>query len=233
MNAPTGSFRGPVEVADWPDRLSARVTTPGASPRLHGYEVEGDLARHYGAVELLLLTLTGELPDPGRARAAEIALAFLAPVSVAHASAHGAVLARLCGATTSATVGASAVGLAEQARFLLDRHDALLAWLAAPAAELPSQHRSESATETASVTRLRALLEPTGLDVGWFSLGPTRDAALLGVLYGCGLRRRELLEAALVVARLPVVVAEAFAEKAANFANYPTDLPAYRYEDPR
>ena len=113
--------------------------------------MEGDLARHYGAVELLLLTLTGELPAAGHARAAEIALAFLAPVSVAHASTHGAVLARLCGATTSATVGVSAVGLAEQARFLLDRHEALLTWLAAPEAELPEQYRSESAAETASI----------------------------------------------------------------------------------
>ena len=181
----------------------------------------------------MLLTLTGELPAPGHARAAEIALAFLAPVSVAHASAHGAVLARLCGATTSATVGVSAVGLAEQARVLLDRHDALLAWLAAPEGELPIQYRSESATETASVERLGALLASTGLDVRWFALRPTRDAALLGVLYGAGLSRRELLETVLVVARLPAVVAEAFAEKPANFANYPTDLPAYRYEDPR
>ncbi len=233
MSAPTASFRGPVEATDWPSKLNARVTTPGHAPLLHGYDVEGDLAHYYRGIEITLLALTGELPAPGVARAAEIALAFLAPCSVAHAATHGAVLARLCGATTSATVGVSAVGLAEQARFLLDHHESLLDWLGSREGELPQAYRSPSAMETASVERLRALLQPTGVDVGWFSEGPSRDAALLGVLHACGLRRRELLETLLVVARLPAVVAEAFAEKTANFANYPTDLPAYRYEDPR
>jgi hypothetical protein len=233
MSTPAVSFRGPVEAATWPEQLDARVTTPGTSPHLHGYDVEGDLAQHYRATELTLFTLTGELPTPGIARAAEIALAFLAPFSVAHAATHGAVVARLCGATTSATVGVSAVGLAEQARFLLDRHEGLLAWLETRDGDLPPDYRSPSALETASVQRLRTLLQPTGVDVSWFVWMPTRDAALLGVLHACGLRRRELLEALLVVARLPAVVAEAFAERPANFENYPTDLPAYRYEDPR
>jgi hypothetical protein len=233
MSAPAISFHGPVEATSLPHRLSARVTTPGAEPRLHGYDVEADLARYYGAMDLTLLALTGELPAPPVTRAAEIAFSFLAPLSVAHAATHGAVLARLCGSTTSATIGVSALGLAEQARALLDRHDAFLAWLDARSGKLPSEYRSTSAAESASVERLRALLEATGIDVGWFSESPSRDAALLGALHACGLRRRELLEAALVIARLPAVVAEAFAEKAANFSNYPSDLPAYRYEDPK
>jgi hypothetical protein len=212
--------------------LRARVTTPGRSPRLRGYDVEDDLARHYGSVELTLLALTGELPTPGGARAFEIALAFLAPVSVAHAATHSAVLARLCGATTSATISVSAVGLAEQARFVLDQHEAFLTWLATPATELPPEYRTSDPDEAASVARLAELLVPTGVELPWLTSGPTREAALLGVLFGCGLRRRALMEAALVLARLPAVIAEAFAEKATNFANYPIDLPAYRYEDP-
>lgn len=232
INASPSPAPGPVEVTKWPRQLRARVTTPGPAPLLHGYDVEGDLARHYGLTELFITALLGEPPAPETTRAVEIALSFFAPLSVAHASTHSAVLARLCGATTSATISVSAVALAEQARVLLDHHVAWLAWLASPNAELPEPYRATSPTDTASVERLRALIEPTGLKVPWLDLGPTRDAALLGVLYQSGFTQRERIETLLVVARLPVVLAEAFAEQPANFVHYPTDLPAYRYEDP-
>jgi hypothetical protein len=228
---PTLDLQGPLESADFPEALTARVVTPGASPRLHGFDVEADLSRHYGPTDLLFLSLTGELPSPEAAGALRVALAFLSPVSVAHASVHAAVLARLCGTTSSSTIGVAAIGLAEQARVLLDAHAELLLWLHEPSGEFPARFRSDDPGDRASVERLRVALASTGFLDSTLDLRPSRDAALLSVLFMCGLRRREQLEAAIVTSRLPSTIAEALSEKVVDFAHYPINLPRYRYEE--
>jgi hypothetical protein len=224
---------GPLEAAKFPEKLTARVITPGGEPRVHGYDVESDLAHHYGATDLVLLSLTGELPTE-RARAAfEVAWLFLAPVSVAHAGSHASVLARLCGATVSSTVGVAAIGLAEQARALLAEHGELLRSLRATAGTLPERYQSFAAEERESVERLVMALARTGLCVPMLQQSPTRDAALLSVLFACGLKRPEQLQAVIVLARMPCALAEGFAERATNFGNYPINLPPFAYEESR
>ena len=234
MSTPSGTtvgLSGPLEETTFPETLTARVVTPGSEPRLHGYDVERDLALHYGTHELLLLSLTGELPTAEAAALFAVASAFLAPVSVAHASTHATVLARLCGAATSTTIGTAAIGLGEQARVMLDEHEALLRWLEHPDGALPDRFRATPASERESVERLVAALERKGLSVPCLREGPTRDAALIAVLHAAGVTRRELLEAAIVTVRLPVALAEAFGESVANFRRYPTNLPLFRYEE--
>jgi hypothetical protein len=222
---------GPLESGQFPDKLTARVITPGARPHLHGYDVETDLARHYGVTDLVLLSLTGELPaEPARA-AFEVAWLFLAPVSVAHAGPHATVLARLCGATASSMFGVAAIGLAEQARALISDHTELLRWLRSETHALPARFQGQKPDDQASVERLRRALADTGLVVRALEQNPTRDAALLSVLFACGLRRPEQLEAVIVLARLPSALAEGFAERATNFANYPINLPAFAYQE--
>jgi hypothetical protein len=227
----TTQHPGPLEEASFPERLSARVVTPGANPRLHGYDVEGDLAAHYRGSELTLLSLTGELPSEEALAMFEVASAFLAPVSVAHASTHAAVLARLCGATTSTTIGTAAIGLAEQVRALLDQHEDLLRWLRKPTDDLPEPFRTAGPEDAASVERLRTVLSKRGLTLTSLDRGPTRTAALLMLLHAAGLRRRERIEAAIVLSRLPTVIAEALAERPTNFGNYPMNLPRFSYEE--
>jgi hypothetical protein len=228
---PSFDLQGPLDVAAFPATLSARVVTPGARPRVHGYDVEGDLARHYGPTDLLLLSLTGELPSPEASAALGVALTFLAPVSVAHASVHGAVLARLCGAIGGSTLGVAAIGLAEQARVLLDEHVALLAWLSAPTGELPAQYRASNDEDRAAVGRLEQALMASRFVPPALAARPTRAAALLIVLFACGLTQRDQLEAAIVCARLPSAVAEALSVKVADFDQYPANLPRYRYQE--
>jgi hypothetical protein len=226
-------FSGPLEAGQFPKKLTARVVTPGRVPRVHGYDVESDLARHYGATDLVLLSLTGELAtEPARA-AFEVAWLFLAPVSVAHAGPHAGVLARLCGATASSTVAVATIGLAEQARALLAEHGELLRSLRSSAATLPERYQSSVAEEREAVERLRLALDRTGLRVPALEQSPTRDAALLSVLFACGLRRPEQLQAVVVLARMPCALAEGFAERATNFGNYPINLPPFVYEDSR
>ena len=228
---PSFDLEGPLDVAPFPDRLSARVITPGARPRLHGYDVEGDLAQHYDATDLLILSLTGELPSPRTSAGARIALTFLAPISVAHASVHASALARLCGTASVATVGVAAIALAEQVRVLLDEHSALFAWLASTDGPLPGQYLATDPEDRASTARLRGALALTGLSFPELDAVPKRDAALLIVLFRCGIKERAQLETAIVTARLPSTLAEAMAVKVTDFDHYPANLPRYLYRD--
>ena len=234
MNAPMSKKQilcGPLETETFPERLTARVVEPGPSPRVHGYDVEADLARYYRASELTLLSLTGELPSPGASAAFEVACMFLAPISVAEAPVHAAVLARLCAAPSSSIAAVAAIALSQQARALVAEHEPLIAWLQTGEGELPARFRTKDEQEAESVARLgRALLarefaHPT------LSQQPTRLAALISVLFACGLRQPAQLEAVILLARLPSTLAEGLAEKPTNFSGYPINLPAYVYEE--
>jgi hypothetical protein len=185
---------GPFDI-DWPEKLTARVVTPGPAPRIHGYDAEGDLARHYTWAETVLLILTGELPSESRTRAFEIAMSFLAPAPVQEAPTHAAVVARVCSVYTSAIVGTAAVALAEQARYWMSR--------ANEPGDVPG--------EDASVERLRHALRHAGLSVPGIEGRVTRFAALVATLRFAGLEATEQQEAAMVLARLPCALAEAFA----------------------
>ena len=232
MNAPNPcEFRGPLEEGTWPDTLLARVVTPGDDPRVRGYDVESDLALYYRASDVTLLALTSELPTPDLSAAFEVAQVYLAPVSVAHASTHAAVVARLCGASASATIGVAASALAEQARVLVSDHEELLAALPIAGSELPACAIATSEPELTAFTRLEAALARVGFTFPTWSARPTRLAALIYVLYSCGLTRREQLEAVIVQSRLMCTLAEAFAERKANFNRYPVNLPRFRYEE--
>ena len=230
-NASGHPSSGPLESGNFPDKLLARVVTPGRQPRLHGYDVEADLAQHYSPSEVAYLAITGELPEPDAAAALDAVLVFASPVSVACAPTHAAVLSQLCGANSGATLGVAAIALAEQAKSLLYEHEELLTWLNAPAAPFPSQFQSMKTEDRDAVERLVSALRPSRLVVPTLSHEPAPDAAVIAVLHACGLRSSRQIEALLVWTRLPVVLAEAFAETEANFKNYPINLPHYEYQE--
>lgn len=110
------TYVGPFDREPWPDKLVANVVSPGATPRLHGYDVAGDLARHYGIADVAWLALRGELPSDDERAAFETALVLLSPTHIGQAPAHAAFLAQLIGALPAATVAVAAVGLGELAR---------------------------------------------------------------------------------------------------------------------
>jgi hypothetical protein len=205
---------GPLDDVAWPEKLTARVVTPGPSPRMHGYDVEGDLARHYSWAETVLLTLTGELPSPACLRAFEVAMHFLAPAPVNEAPTHAAIVARVCNVFTSALVGTAAITLAEQARHAVSSR---------------SPESPPSSDESASVDRLRDALRDAGLSVPGTEGAVGRTEALLATLRFAGLDRPELQETAMVLARLPCALAEAFATPAHGYRDYPVQLPDVRY----
>jgi hypothetical protein len=156
---------------------------------------------------------------------------FLAPVSVAEAPAHAAVLARLCSAPSSSIAAVAAITLSEQARALVTEHEPLLAWLRSGVGPLPPRFRSENGDEAESVARLARALSAHGSEHPALAQKPTRFAALFCVLFACGLEQPAQLEAAILVARLPSTLAEGLAETPTNFSGYPINLPAYIYEE--
>lgn len=222
---------GPIEDHAFPPHVEARVVTPGADPRLHGFSVESDLAVHYRFPELVQVALTGAVPDEARGRAFDIALQFSAPLAVSEAPTHAAVLARLCGARTSSILAVTCIALAERARTLVAEHHDLVAWLDDPAGELPVRFRARGAEDRASVERLRGALAAAAIAVPALEHDPDRQSALFMTLHFAGLTRAEHLETALVLASLAPSLAEAEAHRAGAFEQYPMRLPDFAYED--
>jgi hypothetical protein len=223
-------FSGPIEENDWPDKLKAHVVTPGPRPRIHGYDVEGDLARHYSFAETILLTLTGEPPEEETGKAFEIALQFLAPISIAEAPAHAAMLARMCGAEASGVTQVGTTALAEQARSTIDGYTSVLESLERVGLARKVERGPAPASERAAIELLGQHLARVGFDSECLSGQERLDGAILCLLQRIGLRKRWQLEAAFVVCRLPAVVAEAFAVTPGEFKDYPMDLPPFEYE---
>ncbi len=225
--------RGPLDAGQWPTQLVAHVVTTGDAPRIHGYDVQSDLARHYSASEVVLLTFTGELPTPEALAAFEVATLFAAPMPISYAPTHAASLARTCAGTTSSILGTGTITLAEQARVLLRDHASWIAWIVAPVpGVLPAVVRA-TAEDHAAVLRLRAALKAKmASGVPALEHDITLDAALIATFHAAGLVKPEQIESAFVHARLPAVVAEAF-RASANYNDYPLHLPPIHYEDPR
>ncbi|MEJ7754572.1 MAG: hypothetical protein WKF38_05255, partial [Candidatus Limnocylindrales bacterium] len=104
-------FRGPIEDTAWPAALVARVSDSAASPTLHGYAIETDLARHYRFGETMLLALTGVAPTEADGTAFEVAMIFASATDIRDAPVHAAALARLCGARPANALATGLVGL--------------------------------------------------------------------------------------------------------------------------
>jgi hypothetical protein len=231
MSTPPRDHRGPIEDLEWARRLPARAISPGPSPRLHGYDVYGDLAQHYRFAELVLTGLRGEAPSRAEGELIEAVMTFLAPCTVAEPPSHIAVLSRACGARASSIIAASAVALAEQAAAIVGEHLPLLEWLAEPRGAPPEPFRCRDPEQRIAVDKLREHVRRTATSVRIELLehDPTLLAALLAVAYRAGLRDPDHLQALIVTARLPVVLAEGFAYPRGNRRDYPLDLPSFRY----
>jgi hypothetical protein len=224
-------FVGPIEELEWTKRLKAHVVTPGPRPRIHGYDVEGDLSRNYSFAESVFLALTGRVPDERTGRAFDLALQYLSPVAVTEAPSHASVLARMCGASPSGVCEVAAIGLAEQARYILHEHRPFIEWLRHPEKEIPEDFRAESEDDVRFVKNLKDRLNLIGLLVPALEHNPTRMAALIALIHLCGVTESAQMSLIFVLARLAVVGAEALAVDPGSFVNYPIAYPRFRYEE--
>jgi hypothetical protein len=159
-------------------------------------------------------------------------MTFLTPLSIAEAPTHVAALAHITGSRSSAILGVAAIALAERARTVVADSASLLAWLASPGSSLDAGFLTDVPGERESVQRLRDALAASGVRIPALETSLSRQAALVATLFFAGLTRPQQLEAALVMASLPCVVAEAPFHGVASFREYPMQLPPFHYEDP-
>jgi hypothetical protein len=221
---------GPIEDARWPDRIVARVVAPGPPARIHGYDVEGDLAVSYGFGEVVLLLLTGEALPEATGRLFEAALVFLSPITVGEAPTHAAVLTRAVGSSTASVLAAGASTLA---RAVADEAERLVAALAAVGADGPPPALlAADGKERALVDGLRRLAERAGVSVPELAVDVGLLVGVAAVLRACGLAAADRIAVALMVSRLPAMAAEALASPRLGFLQHPCRLPDYRYEPP-
>lgn len=239
-----GVYVGPFDREAWPERLAARVVSPDAT-RVQGYDVAGDLARHYGIADVAWLAICGELPDETQRAAFGTALVLLAPTHLGQAPAHAAALSRLIGALPAATVGVAAVGLGELARSERDALAPWLRWLDAAAAaeahaagevgEVPACARAapRDAIESIDAQRwLDAQLRSWFGDARGLPDVPLhRPAIAYAILHRLGLTEPLAVEALATWARLPAVIAEAASLRPGAIRAYPARVPDYRYVD--
>lgn len=222
-------LRGPIEDLTWARKLPAHVFTDGLRPRLCGFDLYGDLAQNYRASDLVLTGLRGEPPTEAESELFDAILTFLAPVSVGEAPTHGAVLSRLCGAAAPSVTAVGAAVLAHQAADLLDQHVDLLRWLASQVSPLPTAFRCQSEAERGAVGLLAQRVRRSGVELPILSRDPSLVATLLAACHQCGLTDSGRLQAVIVIAKLPGLLAETLAATSGDRQSYPIDLPAFRY----
>jgi hypothetical protein len=224
--------RGPIEDGSWPSTLAGFVGDPSDASRLHGYDVWRDLSVHYGFAELLLTALRGVAPDRVEGRAFELALTLLVPVSIAESEVHAAALAHMLGAPAPGVVATGAIGIAEHAGAVAERHATWLAWLDLRDGPQPSYVRGRDDRDRACAELVRARLTSEECRIV-HELSLTVDATILALLHAAGLRGAPQMIAAWVVARLPATVAEAAAHPHGTQRDYPIGVPPFDYEEDR
>jgi hypothetical protein len=230
------STSSPFDDFEAPEQLVARVVTPEPRPRLHGFDVQADLVRHYDFAEIVFTALVGRPPQRPEGRSFNVLLSFLLPISVAEAPCHGAVIARICGAKTQRVVAAAATLLCEQARVELDRRAALLEWLEhGRQGPPPAEPNAIDPEERAAVATLHERLREAGLEVSAEDSSLSLLGSIVAGLHACGFRHSWQLEATWCLARLPAAAAEAMAFAPGAFGEYPMRQPPFelRVEEPR
>lgn len=221
----------PLDLSHHPNSLEAHVVESSESMRIFGYDVVSDLVCHYSFAEMILLLLTGELPDRSKGQAFETTLGFLSPVSIAEAPAHAAVLARIAGANSAGLVGVASVALAEQARDWLSRYEPFLRWLENTDGEPPAVSIEVDDDKRRLMVEMKKLLALSGVSHGGLDYDLNKDALILTALYECGLTTPHQIEVAVVMARLPCLIAEAHAYVPGKLDAYPINLPPFKYEE--
>lgn len=213
-----------------PAKLPAYVVSPAPDPRIHGYAVTEDLARHASFVDVGWLALTGELPTPGERAALERALILLSPLHVGEGPTHAAVLARVAGASDEVIAPIAATALGQYTAEEISQLAPLFAWLEGQGA-VP-----DTAVETAPTPEQRHAYEDTAARTAEWLGAPlpsgvvlTRVATAYALLYRLGVADPLRLQALSCWARMPVVFAEAACNKSGRVAGYPARLPDYAY----
>ncbi len=222
------------EPSDWfaspqfATQLEARVVDDsGSEPRIHGFGVRSDLAKHFAVADVMFLALTGEEPLPRQSESLRRALVLLAPIGAGSAPSHLGILAHMVARDYAASLASSAAALAERAATVVADRTLLLAALREDRLprELPlAPEEEEAALEIATLFADCSEVAKRP----WFVRLDATSAAI-AVLFECGLTDNWQLESMLFWAWAPCVMAEMGTRARDPMDAYPINLPRFRY----
>jgi hypothetical protein len=211
-------------------QLEARVVdTSGEEPRIHGFGVRSDLARHFSFADVIALSLTGVEPSERASDALRRALVVLSPTDVGSAPAHLGVLVHLVSRDYASSVASASALLAERAAATLAERAELLQALREGREPAATASQLEAANaEGEEVAGLFAQCSDFA-QTPWFARLDATSAALV-VLFECGLVENWQLQSALFLAWCPCTMAELGTRGSDPIESYPINLPKFRYE---
>src|SRR5690606_22794650 len=190
---------GPVDHVNARETLETHVvSTDNGDVRVHGFSLCNDLIPNYSFAEYIFTCITGHPPDREQGRAFEVTLGFLAPIEPVDAPMHAAILAQVCQNSTS-TIASIAAVASNEALTPIHQGD-----VETYVATLPDSYRDTVANCDTIETALRAVLDRCGVDVDRW------------------------LPALTLIARLPLILAEALVHRVHR--DYPLhDAPPFEY----
>jgi hypothetical protein len=196
--------------------------------------VAADLGHGAGFLDVVWLSLTGELPTDTEREALSRAMTWLAPLHLGEGPAHAAVLARVAGAPDEVIGAISVVALGQRIHHQLQSFAPMFAWLAARTGPLPTEIQEPRPTDAQ-----RSAWDRLSTDSArWFGaehrlpVEPVfrREAAAWAILHQLGVRDELRLQALGTVAQLPTIMAEAACTQPGSVMRYPTlSAPPYTY----
>lgn len=197
--------------------------------RIHGFDLDADLAPAIGPTGVLLTTWLGEPPNGSQLRTFAVALTMAAPFGAHEGPVHAALVARACGSDETAVLSTALVVLAQRCGADVEAHAPLIAWATNEGrGEAPSCSH-EDTCDGAALEQLGQLERSPIVDALRAS-PPCRTGGALALAARAGLHDRAHLEAFLAMARLPTLVAEVVAAPRGDLSQIPLNLPAFRYE---
>ena len=223
------TFDGLLDGVAFPTQLTANVVEPSADPRIHGYPIQKELGHAAGFVDVMWLSLCGELPNDLEREAFSRALTWLAPLHVGDGGVHAGVLAMVAGAPEEVVPSIAALAIGQRTLAELDAMKPVFGWLierngAVPEVVLGATSSDGWLQVCADAKRWFGSRSPFNPELVW-----RRDAAAWAVLMLLGFEDRSRLISFGVLARLPVALAEAACTAPGSVMKYPTQSPAYRY----
>lgn len=205
------------------ETLEARVFDYSESPSIFGYDIETDLLQHYSLQEVLLLTLTGELPDKKQSLLLSVVLTSLVAGNPTDDYVHGGILTRTFSNAEESILPAVAPIAAQRTLHLLNSHQPFIEWLKNPTEPLPEiAVGSENKTQP-----LIDALQRRGVKSKFLDFPLTTTAARFALLFEAGLTERWQLQFICSWMALLAPTAEAMARPSCAFLDYPIRLPRF------
>lgn len=210
------------------ETLDGYVSDLSQGFKIHGEDMMRRMSQGASFSQMVLLTLTGELPSPMQVTRYERALQLAAMMDVGEAPCHAARLARVQRARPHSVASVACISLANRAQSMITHTEAMMAWVEDPSVGLdPARpHRLVGEQSVSATAALRGFRDELLCVLQEHE--PSLDECIIALLHLSGLTQAWQKEAALTMAGIPMAMAEAFFAPA-RLSQYPVHVPRFEY----